>query len=80
LQRGHRIVAAQASREGIGQPSREEMDLSRVAAHRPRRDHFDPDGQRGRLENGHEFAKRAAFPFGRSIRGWWGHGSDSRPS
>jgi hypothetical protein len=80
LQGGYRVVAAQASGEGIGQPAREQVNLAGAAAHGPRRDHLDAHGQRACLERGHEFPERAAFPFGCSIGGRWSHAGKSQPS
>ena len=56
LQGRHRVVAAQAAREGVGQPARKQVDLAGVAARGARRDHLDTNRQGRGLEHGHELA------------------------
>ena len=56
LQGGHCVVAAQAAREGVGQPARQQVYLAGVAARGARRDHLDTNRQGRSLEHGHELA------------------------
>jgi hypothetical protein len=77
LQGGHGVVAAEASGEGVGQAARDQVHLTRAAAHGAGRDDLDADGQRARLQRGHQLAERGAFPFENPIGGSCSHGSDS---
>jgi hypothetical protein len=69
LQGGHRVVAAQASREGVGQAARDQVNFARVAAHGTGWNNLDPHRLRGCQQGSDQLTERAAFPFGRQIRG-----------
>jgi hypothetical protein len=80
LQGGHRVVAAQAAREGIGHSARQQVNLAGNAVRRAGRHHLDANRQGRCLQHGHELAQGAAFPLGDAISRWSGHTSDLLPS
>jgi hypothetical protein len=67
LQGRHRVVPAQATCEGIGQPARQKMNLASVAAGCAWRDDLDANRQGRGLQHGHELVQGAAFPLGDAI-------------
>jgi hypothetical protein len=56
LQGSHRIVAAQAARERVGQSAREQVNFAGAAIRRPRCDDVDANRKGRGLKHGHELA------------------------